>query len=88
MNKSELISIFIEAKMRGMDFVGVSIKTPTLTSPEIIINPFDNLEAKLDYYITAYDDNLHLKACNTIQITNIAYANNLVDLMDRLKEIS
>ena len=46
----------------------VWIETPDLPEKELIVNPFNNLQVKLDYYNKAYDDNLHLKTNSDVLI--------------------
>lgn len=62
MNKSELKAIFINAKATDAKYIGVSIQTEGSSQPEIIINPNPNFDAKFDYYMEAYDDDLILIA--------------------------
>ena len=62
MNKSELKAIFINAKATDAKYIGVSIQTEGSSQPEIIINPNANFDAKFDYYMEAYDDDLILIA--------------------------
>lgn len=60
MKKSELEAVFINAKTVGERYIGVKIATEGSSQPEIIINPKENFDAKLDYYMSAYDDDLIL----------------------------
>ena len=62
MNKSTLKAEFINAKIKDAKYIGVSIKTEGSSQPEIIINPRENFDAKFDYYMEAYDDDLILIA--------------------------
>lgn len=62
MNKSELKAIFINAKATDAKYIGVSIQTEGSSQLEIIINPNANFDAKFDYYMEAYDDDLILIA--------------------------
>ena len=41
---------------------------PDLPSCEIICNPYENLDKKLEYYLKAYNDNLTLKTFDKIKI--------------------
>ena len=41
---------------------------PDLPSCEIIYNPYENLDKKLEYYLKAYNDNLNLKTFDKIKI--------------------
>ena len=62
MNKSTLKAEFINAKIKDAKYIGVSIKTEGSSQPEIIINPRENFDAKFDYYMETYDDDLILIA--------------------------
>ena len=75
MNKSTLKAEFINAKIKDAKYIGVSIKTEGSSHPEIIINPRENFDAKFDYYMEAYDDDLILiaaKGKKDIRITGAA----------------
>ena len=51
--------------------IGILIEMPDLPSCEIICNPYENLDKKLEYYLKAYNEDLTLKTFNKIKI--IAY---------------
>ncbi|HRR51174.1 MAG TPA: hypothetical protein P5252_05060 [Candidatus Cloacimonas sp.] len=53
--------------------VGVFIEMPGFESPEIIINPVENLEKKLEYYKNIYDENLNHKHAEGIKIIGYAF---------------
>ena len=66
-------------KMSDLEFVtkqaintkqnlGLFIEMPGFDSPELIINPCQNLEKKLNYYKQTYDDNLEHKHAKGIKI--------------------
>ena len=83
MNKSELKAIFINAKATGAKYIGVSIQTEGSSQPEIIINPNANFDAKFDYYMEAYDDDLILiaaKGKKDIRITAAGQGNSFEDI--------
>ena len=83
MNKSELKAIFINAKATGAKYIGVSIQTEGSNQPEIIINPNANFDAKFDYYMEAYDDDLILiaaKGKKDIRITAAGQGNSFEDI--------
>lgn len=73
MNKKEqLIEIFTQARQLDIEYVAVAIETMGRNKAiEIIINPSCNSEAKLEYYIKSYDDNLVLKTFNGISIVSV-----------------
>ena len=83
MNKSELKAIFINAKATDAKYIGVSIQTEGSSQPEIIINPNANFDAKFDYYMEAYDDDLILiaaKGKKDIRITAAGQGNRFEDI--------
>lgn len=57
--------MFLYQNETGYLMVWVSVNG---SLPEIIINPYANIPSKLAYYENAYDDELNLKANNTIKI--------------------
>ncbi len=84
MNKSELKAIFINAKATDAKYIGVSIQTEGSSQPEIIINPNPNFDAKFDYYMEAYDDDLILiaaKGKKDIRITAAGQGNSFEEKM-------
>lgn len=90
MNKSALKAVFINAKAVGARYVGVRIATEGSSQPEIIINPKENFDAKFEYYISAYDDDLTLisaKGKKDIRITGIAQGNTFEDIEIQLMSI-
>ncbi|MGV9027461.1 hypothetical protein ACN9TE_11080 [Lactococcus lactis] len=60
----------------------VWIETPDMTARELIVNPFENLQAKYDYYDKAYDDNLNLKANPDIFISTYSTDGTIVDVVE------
>ncbi|WP_226035718.1 hypothetical protein [Aquibacillus saliphilus] len=48
--------------------------------PEIIINPKENFQAKLDYYAKAYDNDLTLKTNKNIKIVNFDFVEAIQDV--------
>ena len=75
MKKGQLKALFIEAKGTGQKYIGVMIQTEGSSEPEVIINPKENFNAKFDYYMAAYDDDLILiatKGKKDIRITQDA----------------
>lgn len=89
MNKSELKAVFINAKATDAKYIGVSIQTEGSSQPEIIINPNANFDAKFDYYMEAYDDDLILiaaKGKKDIRITAAGHGNSFEDIESRLIE--
>lgn len=90
MNKSGLKALFINAKAAGARYIGVRIQTEGSSQPEIIINPRENFDAKFEYYMQAYDDDLTLisaKGKKDIRITGIAQGNTFEDIEFQLCSI-
>lgn len=90
MNKKSLMAVFNNAEMEGTEYIGVKIKTEGNSQPEIIINPKENFDAKLDYYTSAYDDDLVLissKGKKEIRITGIAQGNAFEDIEYQLMSV-
>ena len=90
MNKSALKAVFVNAMAVGARYIGVSIKTEGSSHPEIIINPRENFDAKFDYYMSAYDDDLILisaKGKKEIRITGVAQGNTFEDIEYQLMSV-
>ena len=83
MKKGQLKALFIEAKGTGQKYIGVMIQTEGSSEPEVIINPKENFNAKFDYYMAAYDDDLILiaaKGKKDIRITAAGQGNSFEDI--------
>lgn len=90
MNKSALKAVFVNAKAVGARYIGVSIRTEGSSHPEIIINTRENFDAKFDYYMSAYDDDLILisaKGKKDIRITGVAQGNAFEDIEYQLMSV-
>lgn len=81
---TELVDIFERAIKYDENYIGVSIETAGSEKPEIIINPRENFENKLEYYKKAYNHDLTLKSFNGIKITRFIYGDNFAELQDML----
>lgn len=83
MKKSELEILFRNAKTEKAAYVAVEIQTEGNSQTEIIINPYENVEDKLAYYMSAYDDDLTLiatKGKKDIRIVAAAQGNCFADI--------
>ena len=69
----------MEMKMKDLEFavemaikenksLSLLITLPGLDSPEMITNPVENLEKKIEYYKATYGDNLEHKHAKGIKI--------------------
>jgi len=73
--KANMIECFKYAKRIGANLIAVAIKTRGSVGTEIIINPICNVDEKIKYYDSAYDDNLVLKSYDGIRIIDYCYSN-------------
>ena len=71
---------FNEAIKQGKNYVGVLIEMQGFPKPEIIINENANIQAKLDYYKKAYNDDLTLKTFNGIKIIGFTWGDEFADI--------
>ncbi len=55
MKKENLISIFDTAKETKMD-IAIEVTIPGQNTTEVIVNRYENLDNKLEFYKKAYDD--------------------------------
>lgn len=70
LTKEELKKFFIDMKKEGLD-IGIKLKMPNQKEPEIILNYNSSIDAKLEYYLNTYDDNLVHKNNPEIQIIDM-----------------
>lgn len=80
----DLENCFKYAATNKAKFIAVAVKNEDSKGNEIIINPTVNFKDKLAYYKKAYDDNLVLKNCNKISITNFAFGNSFYQIQEIL----
>ena len=66
-NIEELKKAFEKCKQQSRG-IEILIEMPDLPSCEVICNPYENLDKKLDYYLKAYNENLTLKTFDKIKI--------------------
>jgi predicted Fe-Mo cluster-binding NifX family protein len=84
MRKAEFKKIVAEGVARARAFLIVKIETEGNPAPEIIINPAENITAKMAYYERAYNDDMELIAAKengkSIRIVDAIMTNNFNDL--------
>jgi hypothetical protein len=76
MDLSDLIERFDIAKNEGWKYIGVEIQMAGFLKPEVIINPIENYEKKLEYYKKAYNNDLTLRAFNGIKIIGVTFGDS------------
>lgn len=75
-----LENCFEYAKKENAKYIGVAIWTRGNEGLEIIINPGENFDKKLEYYKKAYNDNLVLKSYNGIKIVGFTYGKDFNEI--------
>jgi hypothetical protein len=84
MTKQEFIQEVNKGVGRNKNFMAVRIETEGNPAPEIIINPAENFNQKLKYYLSAYNDDMELikakESGKLIKITDVLMTSNLNDL--------
>lgn len=84
MKLEKLEKVFEEARKDGDEFIGVAISAPSSPEPELIINPKENFNSKLGYYMTAYNENCELNSYSLISIIDIASGNTASEVINKL----
>lgn len=89
MKKTELEELLKKADESSTSYVAVKIETEGSSRPEIIINPHGNIKKKLNYYMTAYDDDLVLnsaKGKKCIRIVGAAQGESFEEIQWQLMQ--
>lgn len=81
---TNLENCFTNAIDFGSTFVGVKIEMSGFPQPEVIINPAENIESKLEYYKKTYDENLNHKHAPGIKIVGFTYGDDFGDIQEDL----
>lgn len=84
LNIKNLERCFLGAKEQGIKFVAVRIEMEGFPRSEIIVNPIDNAEAKLEYYQKAYDEFLFHKFAKGVSITGFSFGNDMNEIQEDL----
>lgn len=84
MNLNDLKEVFETAKKRNRNYVGVQIEMQGFPKPEVIINEYNNFDAKLEYYMKAYNDDLILKTFNGIRIIGFGSGDTYQEIQELL----
>lgn len=67
------LEFIIRQALKAKTNVGVFIEMPGFELPEIIINPAENLEKKLEYYKNTYDEDLKHKYAEGVKIIGYTF---------------
>lgn len=79
MNRKACLESEMRKAIEEKKSFAISVTVPTCTKPEIIVNPWENLEFKLEYYKKAYNDNLELVHNNDIKIIDFGPLYHSID---------
>lgn len=80
-----LENTFMSAYRTGASYIGIRIRFLNMDmGDEIIINPYENILSKLEYYKNAYTDKLELKSNPNIKIISVAYGNTFREIENLL----
>lgn len=80
-----LENCFKRAIESNAKFVAVSVRVPNASTNEIIINPRENLEIKLEYYKKSYDEDLYHNAVgDTLRIVGFAFGDSFTEIQEDL----
>lgn len=77
MNILKLKEIFLKAKLEGLN-IGIELTIPGRKETEIIIIKYSNLDYKLNYYTSNYNEQLILNRCKDIKIINAYVIDNKI----------
>lgn len=77
---NDLAICFNDAKLFKGKYVAIEVQMEGLDKNEIIVNPYENIDLKLEYYMSAYDINLDHKYSDGIKIVDFTYANSMDEL--------
>jgi len=69
----DLEQCFRDARFMNSLYVGIQIETRGSEGLETIINPSENFDAKLEYYKSAYTNELVLNKFDGIKIVNFGF---------------
>ena len=84
MTLDDLKRVFYRAIEMKQSFVGIRVRIGDLPLDEIIINPIENVDAKLKYYQETYDENLFHKHASGIRVVDFCYGQSYQDIQDEL----
>lgn len=84
MRKTEFLKTVDEGLKRGKCFMVLKVKHEDYELPQIIIDPTEDIYAKLNYYDSHYDDDMTMILAKSgkkvIQVVDVLMTSNLNDL--------
>ena len=76
----ELNEIFNECKREGTGYIAVEVRMDGFPENEIIVNKYENINTKLEYYNKTYDENCNHKFAKGIRIVNATWTYNFDEI--------
>ena len=73
LEKMSELEFVVKTAINSKQSLGLLIEMPGFESPEMIVNPVENLEKKLEYYKSVYDENLEHKNAKGIKIIGYTF---------------
>lgn len=84
LSKENLKNCFEGAKKENANIVGLLIEMPNFEMPELIINPKENFDKKLEYLLNTYDEYLEHKYSKGVKIIAFSYGKLVEDVTNDL----
>ena len=81
----DLMECFAEAIENDANFFAVVIEIEGCDGKELIINPAENFEYKLDYYNRNYNEDLTLQFSKSVRIVDFTWGDTIEDIADSLE---
>lgn len=75
---------FHNAKRFRAKYIAVLVEMEGFPKPELIINPNENIDSKLEYYKKTYDENLVHKYSKIVKIIGFSFGDNFKELLEDL----
>jgi len=73
LEKMSELEFVVKTAIKTKQSLGLIIEMPGFEMPEMIVNPVENLEKKLDYYKNTYDEDLEHKHAKGIKIIGYTF---------------
>lgn len=64
--------VFLQAHINEIPFVGIRVQMDGFPEDELIVNGYENIKPKMDYYEKTYGEDLQHKFSPTIRIVGFA----------------
>jgi hypothetical protein len=89
MKLSKLNEIFNDCKNEfyslGKGYVAIQVRMDGFPEDEIIVNRYENIDTKLEYYNKTYDENCNHKFAKGIRIVNATGTNDFDEIEASLR---